>query len=755
MSKIRICLWAFAFFSIALSAATAAEQTLEKREPPTTKDEALSRLMEDLLRGKSPLPLNTPSTPTAAEATAEKAEHQNLEANTSRSQASQSPLKESTVKEAEHQNLKADNPPSQDSQSPPAIAVGVIIRFKSPEIQALSRDNLPPPPEVIAELEAALGEKLIFQGAIGNGTYAFHFLTPKEGEEVISSLLQSARGLPSIEWIEADRRVQVQSSSAPVQSSLIEAQSSAYFPDLFNYQWNLMGKPEGIFGGIDAIGAWEITHGSSDTVVAVVDSGIVSHPEFSGRVLPGYNFADGPDGNGSDPGYNNDCGGAHSSWHGTHVAGIIAASGDDGSGIAGINWKTRILPVRVSKCGRANEGDIIKGIKWAAGLAVGSSIPGVNLVNPYPAQLINLSIAGMKEEACPASYQEAINKIIERGVLIVVAAGNNEIPGASPNTRAYPPANCVGVLRVVATDHTGEFASYTMLDYSPDDIDITIAAPGGDINQYGDEYGILSTVDKGAGKSEAPPSPGDDWHDWYKWKQGTSMAAPHVSGIASLMLGVNPQLSGLELFFLLKYASNPFPAGSVCAAYGVCGVGIADAYRSVIIASYFKDYQFVYEFHNTGTDHYMLTGSKKDAAALYRGGEGLENWKDTFKYFYAWSGPIEGAVPVYRFYTLGANSHFYTAKPEEYDLLIKDNKDNVYAYDKWTYENIAFYAKLPTNGVCPADTRAIYRLYNGHAEQNDSNHRFVSSRKDYVDMMSKGWLGENVVFCVVAATGDD
>jgi serine protease len=348
MSKIRIYLWACAFFSIALSAATAAEQTLEKREPPTTKDEALSRLMEGLLREKSPLPLNlNPSTPPAPTA------------------------KEATVERAEHQNLEADTSPSQAPQSPPAIAVGIIVRFKSPEIQALSLDNLPPPPKVIAELEAALGEKLIFQGAIGNGTYAFHFLTPKEGEEVISSLLQSARELPSIEWIEADRRVQVQSSSAPVQSSLVEAQSSAYFPDLFHYQWNLMGKPEGIFGGIDAIGAWEITHGSSDTVVAVVDTGIISHPEFSGRVLPGYNFADGPDGNGSDPGYGKDCGGVHSSWHGTHVAGIIAASGDDGSGIAGINWKTRILPVRVLKYGRSNDGDVIKGMKWAAGLACG------------------------------------------------------------------------------------------------------------------------------------------------------------------------------------------------------------------------------------------------------------------------------------------------------------------------------------------------------------------------------------------------
>jgi serine protease len=233
------------------------------------------------------------------------------------------------------------------------------------------------------------------------------------------------------------------------------------------------------------------------------------------------------------------------------------------------------------------------------------------------------------------------------------------------------------------------------------------------------------------------------------------MAAPHVSGIASLMLAVNPKLSGLELFFLLKYASSPFPPGSICANYRICGVGIADAYLSVIMATFFSNYQFVYEFHNTGTNHYMLTGSKEDAAALYKGGEGLEGWIDTLKYFYAWSGPEEGAVPVCRFYTLGANSHFYTANAEDCAFLRGLNPDNVYAYDKWTYEDIAFYAKLPINGICPADTRAIYRLYNGRAEQNDSNHRFVSSRREYVDMKSKGWIGENVAFCVVAATSDD
>jgi serine protease len=347
------------------------------------------------------------------------------------------------------------------------------------------------------------------------------------------------------------------------------------------------------------------------------------------------------------------------------------------------------------------------------------------MVNPYPAQIINLSVGG--EGECSAPYQETINRILRQGALVVVSAGND-----SKNIKDYVPANCEGVLVVVATDSTGDLASYSNYNFSTSKI--AIAAPGGD-----EKLEILSTVAD----------------DGYGWMAGTSMAAPHVSGIASLMLAINPKLSGAELLFWLKDSSKPFLATDfLCNTFNLCSVKMADAYQSVINATVYKQYQLVYEFHNTQSNHYMLTGSKEDAVALYNGGEGLEGWVDTLKYFYAWSGPEDGAVPVCRFYTLGANSHFYTANAEDCAFLRGLNKDNVYAYDKWTYEDVAFYAKLPTNGICPANTYAIYRLYNGRAEQNDSNHRFVSSRKAYVDMKSKGWIGEKVAFCVAAAIED-
>jgi serine protease len=719
MSKIRIYLWACAFFSIALSAATAAEQTLEKREPPTTKDEALSRLMEGLLREKSPLPLNlNPSTPPAPTA------------------------KEATVERAEHQNLEADTSPSQAPQSPPAIAVGIIVRFKSPEIQALARDNLPPPPEMVAELETALGEKLIFERATVNEAYVFSFLAPKEGEEAIAAFLQPAKELPAIDWIEANRRV-LQSSSVKPESLPIQIQSSSNDPD-FNLQWNMMGAP----GGIDAVHAWDITHGSPDTIVAVVDTGVRPHPEFADRLLPGYDFisdsryandGDGRDSDASDPGDwhdANECGDGiqqPSSWHGTHVTGIIAASGDDGHGIAGVNWRTRILPVRVlGKCGGTDD-DIVAGMMWAAGIHV----PGVP-DNPNPAQVINLSLGG-PGNSCPSQYHQAIQKIVSLGVLVVVAAGNDSIEDFYS-----VPANCFDVFSVVATNPLGELPAYTNKHIF--NVSSAISAPGGDmkcikgIGCTHKEDGIFSTFNLGSKEPQ-----GDD----YYWDQGTSMAAPHVSGIASLVLAVNPNLSGIELQPLLRFASRPFSKGSDCDYYmSICGSGITDAYRSVKFAEVLKNYYLVYEFRNVNSNHYLLTASKEQVAALYEGGKGLENWYNTKEYFYAWSGPEEGTVPVCRFYTLGANSHFYTANAEDCAFLKTLNPDNVYADDQWTYEDIAFYAKLPTNGSCPADSDPIYRVYNNRWMYNDSNHRFVNSDSMRQMMLDKGWVDEGVAFCV-------
>lgn len=612
-----------------------------------------------------------------------------------------------------------------------SIVEGIIVRFKSPEIQALARANLPPPEEVVAKLEAALGEELVFHGAMVNAAHVFRFLVSREGKAIAEPLQRAAR-LPDIEWIEADIRV--------------KAKAIPNDP-FFEQQWNLHGVNQGVVGGIEAIDAWDITHGSADTVVAVVDTGVRPHPEFAARLLPGYDFisdlenandGDGPDSDASDPGdwrLQDECsdGAASardSSWHGTHVTGIIAAQGDNGLGVAGVNWNTHILPVRVlGKCDGVSS-DILNGMAWAAGLPV----PGVPL-NPKPAQVINLSFSSESPSGCPPASQAVIDQILGQGALIVVAAGNE-----NEDARYHAPANCEGVLSVAATGYEGDLASYSNWGLTA----ITIAAPGGDLSWGGSlDHGILSTIVEGTTIPEGFT---------YAWGVGTSMAAPQAAGIASLALAVNPNLSGSEIYVLLQLASKPFSAGNYCTTNEVCGTGIADASKSVMLANTLKDYRLVYEFYNANLNHYFLTGSKEEAAMITRGGVG-PGWANAGNYFYAWSGPEEGALPVCRFYTQGANSHFYTASSKDCAFLRSLNPENVLAPDQWTYEGIAFYARLPTpNGVCPPDSVAIYRLYNNRWRVNDSNHRFVRSLRERNAMIARGWVDEGVAFCVAAAT---
>jgi len=214
--------------------------------------------------------------------------------------------------------------------------------------------------------------------------------------------------------------------------------------------------------------AWDITTGSSSIRVAVLDSGITDHPDLDGRWLGGYDFianlSTANDGNGrdSDPhdpgnwitsaeaasGFFTGCAVTNSTWHGTHVAGTIGAASNNDSGVAGINWVSPLVPVRVvGKC-FGFISDIADGMRWAAGLAV-SGVPA----NPHPAKVLNLSLSG--PGVCSATYQNAINAVNAVGSIIVVSAGNN---GSDLRFNSYQPANCNGVITVAATDRGGDLA---------------------------------------------------------------------------------------------------------------------------------------------------------------------------------------------------------------------------------------------------------------------------------------------------------
>jgi len=336
-------------------------------------------------------------------------------------------------------------------------------------------------------------------------------------------------------------------------------------------------------GGLRLPAAWDLSTGFGVTV-AVIDTGFRPHADLTGQILPGYDFITDPfmanDGGGrdsdaQDPGDATPAGACGnglpetsepSSWHGTHVAGTIAAKTNNGIGVAGVAYNARILPVRVlGKCGGYTS-DIADGIVWASGGTV-AGVPA----NPNKARVINMSLGG--DGPCDATTQAAINGARSRGVVVVVAAGNDTADAINSN-----PANCSGVITVAATDRTGGRAWYSNFGSVVD-----VAAPGGDTSVTAN--GILSTLNTGTG---APGS------DTYAYEQGTSMAAPHVAGVAALMFARNPGLSVDDLETRLKQTARAFPASC-----NQCGSGIVDANAAVIAAGVIVEGFFETESNNT------------------------------------------------------------------------------------------------------------------------------------------------------------
>jgi serine protease len=352
---------------------------------------------------------------------------------------------------------------------------------------------------------------------------------------------------------------------------------------LYINQWHYKSPnaPDNELGGANLPGAWDITTGSSSIVVAVIDTGILpNHADISGRIVPGYDFihdslvandGDGRDGDPTDPGdwitaaenasgYFVGCPISDSSWHGTHVAGTIGAATNNNTGVAGINWISKILPVRVlGKCG-GYMSDIADGMSWAAGL----SVPGVP-ANANPAKVLNLSLGG--SGACSTTMQTAVNNIIAANAVVVAAAGNSNVDASN-----FSPANCNGVISVAAVNRAGGRAYYSNFGTI-----VKIAAPGGAMSFAGDPNGVLSTLNSGTTTPVA--SPGGDIYQYY---QGTSMATPHVTGIASLMLSRNRTLTPNQVLSGIQTAARAFPTGtgSDCTT-STCGAGIINAAAAI------------------------------------------------------------------------------------------------------------------------------------------------------------------------------
>ena len=371
-------------------------------------------------------------------------------------------------------------------------------------------------------------------------------LTADQVKEFITAL-GAADG---IEAVETDLRMTVLDDTVP------ETPNDRYF----SRQWGLTSDSY----SINATGAWSQSTGK-DVTVAVIDSGILpTHPDLKDNLLPGYDFISDPwmsrdnDGRDADPSDDGDSTDADicyqgseahpSSWHGSHVAGIIAASTNNERGVAGVAPNARILPVRaLGRCGGTST-DIIDALTWASGGHV-NGVPD----NDNPAQVINMSLGGTG--TCPAFYQKAIDAAVERGSIIVAAAGNEDVDAGG-----VAPAGCQNVITVGATGSTGARSFYSNYGSVVD-----VSAPGGDPNT---DDGIASTVDRSETTPQEPA---------YGYMMGTSQAAPHVAGTIALLRAIKPSLTTEEATTLLQSTSTPL---SNCDRDS-CGTGIINATAAV------------------------------------------------------------------------------------------------------------------------------------------------------------------------------
>lgn len=338
--------------------------------------------------------------------------------------------------------------------------------------------------------------------------------------------------------------------------------------------------------------------GRAAAVVAVLDTGITPHPDLEGRVLPGYDFVDEPAfsndgdrrdadpsdpgdwvsaGDRSDPRYAN-CDEQRSSWHGTVIAGMLAAATNNGVGVAAINHDGRVLPVRVAgKCG-ATVSDIIDGMRWAAGLTV-TGVPR----NANPARILNISFGG--SAACGREYQTTIDELRAIGVVVVAAAGN-EHAGVSR------PANCSGVVGVAGLNRDGFKTHYS--NFGSALAASGIATVGGDDNRGGAWAALLADSGLVSVWNDGTQGPGNAA---YAALFGTSFAAPVVAGTLSLMLSVNPALTADQLVAGLRASARPHvtsphigtcsndnPGRCLCTT-ATCGAGILDAAQALQYAS--------------------------------------------------------------------------------------------------------------------------------------------------------------------------
>lgn len=325
-------------------------------------------------------------------------------------------------------------------------------------------------------------------------------------------------------------------------------------------------------GGIKATSAWDISQGEG-VVVAVLDTGYADHSDLNDNLVPGYDFiideqvagdGDGRDADAHDPG--DWYGGYTSSWHGTHVAGTVAAVTNNGAGLAGVAYKAKVQPVRVLGHGGGYTSDIADAIVWASG----GEVDGVP-ANENPAEVLNMSLGGNGSCSQDPVTQAAIDGAIGRGVTVVVAAGND-----SDDAAYHSPASCKGVVTVGANGIDGAKSWFSNYGAT-----VTLSAPGGNATSGSDsnERWIWSLGNSG---SEGPEEEG------LIGMIGTSQASPHVAAVVALMQSAavaagKPALTPAQVKNILRGTARPFPVTPPVST--PMGAGIVDAAAATFAAT--------------------------------------------------------------------------------------------------------------------------------------------------------------------------
>ena len=463
---------------------------------------------------------------------------------------------------------------AQVNTSPASPAVnGVIVRYR--EGNAATVDPAGKLLVVNSAVSRAGLAKPATAGARSNAMVA----TPKAQYSrrlaVGSDLIKFSRKLSRTETDNLIRELKADPAVVYAEPDLVMRANAAPNDQYYFAQWSLSNP----VGGINFESVWE-AHKGEGVVVAVLDTGVTAHSDLVPSLLDGYDFLTDPAYSGRatsgriaggwDPGdwvTEGQCGtdenGApsqaqDSSWHGTHVAGIVAAATNNSIFFAGAASQAKILSLRVlGHCGGPTS-DIADAIVWAAG----GNVPNIP-ANTNPAEVINMSLGG--QGTCGNTFQSAINAATGLGATVVAAAGNSNL-----NAAGFSPASCNNLISVAATSVTGKKAFYTNFGNTVD-----LSGPGGGGSQDNGGNANHGFVFNLANNGTTVPTT-----EGLLGYIGTSQAAPHVAAVAALVQGAliaegKDPLTPAAMETLLKQTARPFPTAIPIAT--PIGTGIVDA----------------------------------------------------------------------------------------------------------------------------------------------------------------------------------